>query len=114
MERTDWVTGEEVTATDMSNLGYEVNEALATATSAQSTADGKAGVDTLVDLPSTVSLTLVETSTGVWSADVPSRTVGEYPVVFVSWSDPTDATNGVTSPGNILDSDTWVQTDAPV
>ena len=56
---------------------------------------------------------IVETATGVWSADPPSRTVGQYPCHFVGWSDPADVTNGVTTPANIVDTDLWTQVSAP-
>ena len=63
--------------------------------------------------PTYSGLTIVETATGVWSADPPARTVGQYPVEFIGWSDPADVTNGVDTPANINDTDIWTQVSAP-
>lgn len=60
-------------------------------------------------IPTTATLTIVETSIGVWSADAPSRALGVNPIRFVGTSDPRDATNGINTPANINASDTWVQ-----
>lgn len=57
--------------------------------------------------------TIVELTTGVWSYDAPARTAGDYPIVFVGWSDPADVTDGITTPANINDTDRWVQVSAP-
>ena len=58
------------------------------------------------------ALRIVETATGVWSADPPARTAGQYPCEFVGWSDPADVTNGVDTPANINDTDIWTQVSA--
>lgn len=63
--------------------------------------------------PTYGAISIVETAEGVWSADVPARTEGENPCVFVGWSDPADVTNGITTPANINDTDRWVQVSAP-
>jgi len=72
-------------------------------------------VQTEIDaaFPTYSALTIVETATGVWSADPPSRTEGQYPVEFVGWSDPADVTNGVDTPANINNTDIWTQVSAP-
>lgn len=57
----------------------------------------------------TAALTIVEVTTGVWSADAPSRAAGVNPIVFVGVSDPADATNGITTPANINARDRWVE-----
>lgn len=88
--------------------------AWATAVDANARAvDGKADASHshgVTDLSSLVGLTIVETSTGVWSGSVPSRTAGQYPCKFVSATDPKDATNGVPGKANINVGDEWVPT----
>ena len=63
-------------------------------------------------LDSRVGLVIVETSTGVWSGDAPSRTGGEYPITFIGATDPTDGSDGIDTPANINDYDTWIDTSA--
>ena len=57
-------------------------------------------------------LTIIETSTGVWSGDAPARDPGVNPIVFVGESDPADATDGITTPANINAGDQWIDTGA--
>lgn len=64
----------------------------------------------LGDLASLIGIEIVETSTGVWSNTVPVRTVGQYPCLFVSGTDPKDATNGVPGKANINIGDAWIPT----
>ena len=64
------------------------------------------------DLPTESSLTIVETSTGVWTRDAPARTAGQYPIEFRGASDPSDGTNGIDTPANINAFDVWVDTGA--
>ena len=52
-------------------------------------------------------IVLVETAIGVWSGDAPVRSGGVNPILFVSRSDPADPTNGIASPGNIAEFDSW-------
>jgi hypothetical protein len=56
----------------------------------------------------TLGLRIVETSTGVWSADAPARAAGVNPITFVGVSDPADPTNGIDTPANINDKDEWI------
>lgn len=58
---------------------------------------------------STTTLTIVETATGVWSADAPVRTAGVNPIRFIGADDPADPTNGINTPANINDFDTWTR-----
>lgn len=64
----------------------------------------------LGDLAALIATMIVETSTGVWSNTVPVRTVGQYPCLFVSGTDPKDATNGVPGKANINIGDAWIPT----
>ena len=68
----------------------------------------KDGADAVVTVDPRVGLTIVETSTGVWNGDAPARTAGAYPITFVADTDPEDATNGIATPANINDGDTWI------
>lgn len=86
--REDWIDGEDITAAVMNTVGIEVN-----------------GKQPLVKY---IGFVIIELSPGVWSADVPVRAPGEYPIEFRGVNDPRDVTNGVDSPANINNHDTWV------
>ena len=61
---------------------------------------------------STTTLTIVETATGVWSADAPARAAGVNPIRFIGVDDPADPTNGINTPANIGQFDTWTKVSA--
>lgn len=65
------------------------------------------GTGLALTLDPRASLTIIEISVGVWSGDAPSRSTGQYPITFVGTTDPTDETNGITTPANINAFDTW-------
>lgn len=80
------------------------------------TADGAGGAAWEAPSGSASTLTtytIIETATGTWTADAPSRTLGHNPIIFVGWSDPSDVTDGITTPANINDADRWIQVAAP-
>jgi hypothetical protein len=123
MAKTDWITGEQVTPAKLNDLGTDVNTratSVALASHDQSATAHAALRSRLtalesatVDLPVYVGLTIVELSTGNWSADVPSRAPGENPVEARGWSDPLGA-NGVATPANWQDEhDIWTVKTAP-
>lgn len=64
----------------------------------------------LADLDDRIGLTIIETSLGVWSGDAPARAAGVKPIEFRGASDPADPTNGITTPANINNGDTWIDT----
>lgn len=102
------------TMPDLPPSGSTAWYAWATAVDANARAvDGKADQShshVLVDLAALISIQIVETTTGVWSNTVPVRTSGSYPAVFVSATDPKDATNGVPGKANIAVGDVWIPT----
>lgn len=61
----------------------------------------------IVDMTN-VALIIVEITTGNWSGDAPVRGAGDNLIIFVGTSDPADPTNGINTPGNLIDNDLWV------
>jgi hypothetical protein len=78
-------------------------------------AASKGYVDTAVaaaPFPATGGITIIEITTGVWSANAPSRAVGVNPIEFRGWSDPAGG-SGIATPANINASDIWTREPAP-
>jgi hypothetical protein len=73
------------------------------------TAVAAAGTGTF---PTTGAITIIETSTGVWSGDAPVRTVGVNPIEFRGWSDPAGG-SGIATPARINAGDIWTVVTAP-
>lgn len=71
--------------------------------------DGSAWGSLAPSAPTTTTLTIVETATGVWSADAPARVAGVNPIRFIGADDPADPTNGIDTPANISSFDTWTR-----
>lgn len=64
------------------------------------------------DLTSVPPRRIFETALGVWTADAPSgRTDFDVDTIeFVGVTDPSDATNGITTPANMVAGDRWTET----
>lgn len=67
--------------------------------------------DTAVQPDDLVVRRIFETALGVWTADAPAgRSDYIDSIEFVGVTDPTDATNGINTPGNIIAGDRWIET----
>ena len=75
-------------------------------------ASAAAWAEAVSDTADLAGLTIVEITTGVWSADAPARDPGANPVEFRSVTDPADPTDGIATPANINARDRWVQLDS--
>ena len=104
---TDITAGQTLAEAGHANRHNQANDALRALATAL---DGELNVT----LPPQAGLTIIETATGTWSGDAPVRTAGVNPIEFRGWSDPADATNGITTPANIRDTDIWTVLPEPV
>lgn len=83
---------------------YQPLDAVLTATTASFTTADEAKLDSLPSSPRRI----YETAQGTWTDDAPSgRSDYVDTIEFVGVSDPTDGTNGITTPANMVAGDRW-------